>query len=85
MGLAVGKTHSSYEELLAKVSDIRTLPMVAVKVNELINDPNSSSSDIADVLKKDQVLSSHFLFNFGGALLPILSDPFLVLALALAV
>jgi putative nucleotidyltransferase with HDIG domain len=32
-----------------------------MKVNDLINDPNSSSSDIADVLKKDQVLTAKIL------------------------
>lgn len=61
MGLAVRKTQSEYDELLEKVSDIRTLPIVAVKVNELIDDPNSSSADIAEVLKKDQVLTAKVL------------------------
>jgi putative nucleotidyltransferase with HDIG domain len=55
------KTHAEYSELLAKVNDIPTLPLVATKVNELINDPNSSSADIADVLKKDQVLTAKIL------------------------
>jgi len=32
-----------------------------VRVNELINDPNSSSADIAQVLKKDQVLTAKVL------------------------
>jgi putative nucleotidyltransferase with HDIG domain len=32
-----------------------------MKVNELINDPNSSSADIAAVLKKDQVLTAKIL------------------------
>ncbi|MCM2322005.1 MAG: HDOD domain-containing protein [Oligoflexia bacterium] len=61
MSLARKKTNSEYSELLAKLNDIRTLPLVAMKVNELINDPNSSSSDIADVLKKDQVLTAKIL------------------------
>lgn len=47
--------------LLEKLNDIPTLPMVATRVTELINDPNSSSSDIADVLKKDQVLTAKVL------------------------
>lgn len=55
------KTHAEYQELLAKVNDIPTLPLVATAVNELINDPNSSSADIADVLKKDQVLTAKIL------------------------
>lgn len=55
------KTNSEYSELLAKLQDIPTLPIVAMKVNELINDPTSSSGDIADVLKKDQVLTAKIL------------------------
>src|SRR3954465_7763558 len=58
---AARKTNADYSELLAKLEDIPTLPVVAVKVNELINDPNSSSADIADVLKKDQVLTGKLL------------------------
>ena len=34
---------------------------MATKFNELINNPNSSASDIADVLKKDQVLTAKVL------------------------
>ncbi len=50
-----------FNALLAKLNDIPTLPVVATKVNELINNPNSSSADIADVLKKDQVLTAKVL------------------------
>jgi putative nucleotidyltransferase with HDIG domain len=61
MGLAVAKTNAEYSDLLARLEDIPTLPIVAMKVNELINDPDSSSSDIAEVLKKDQVLTAKVL------------------------
>jgi putative nucleotidyltransferase with HDIG domain len=52
---------ADYRELLEKLQDIRTLPVVAMKVNDLINDPHSSSADIAEVLKKDQVLTAKIL------------------------
>src|SRR5277367_2162752 len=55
------KSNAEYTELLSKLQDIPTLPLVATRVNELINDPNSSSSDIAVVLKKDQVLTAKIL------------------------
>jgi len=55
------KTNAEYTDLLGKLRDIPTLPLVAVRVNELINDPNSSSADIAQVLKKDQVLTAKVL------------------------
>ena len=56
-----GLSNAEYSELLGKLQDIPTLPAVAMRVNELINDPNSSSADIADVLKKDQVLTAKVL------------------------
>jgi putative nucleotidyltransferase with HDIG domain len=55
------KTNAEYSELLAKLQDIPTLPVVAMTVNNMINDPNSSSSDIAELLKKDQVLTAKIL------------------------
>lgn len=55
------KTNADYSELLAKMQDIPTLPFVATRVNELINDPTSSSVEIAEVLKKDQVLTAKVL------------------------
>ncbi len=58
---ARGKTNAEYSDLLAKLQDIPTLPVVAMAVNELINDPTSSSADIAEVLKKDQVLTAKIL------------------------
>src|SRR6185437_10352521 len=61
MGLPAKKTNADYSDLLSKLHDIPTLPVVAMKVNDLINDPNSSSSDIADVLKKDQILTAKIL------------------------
>ena len=55
------KTSADYSDLLGKLQDIPTLPLVAKAVNDLINDPKSSSADIADVLKKDQVLTAKIL------------------------
>src|SRR5947207_1392967 len=59
----LGENHvpKGFNQLLEKLNDIPTLPIVATKVNELISNPNSSSSDIAEVLKKDQVLTAKVL------------------------
>jgi len=54
-------TIERWKPILEKLNDIPTLPIVATKVTELINNPNSSSADIADVLKKDQVLTAKVL------------------------
>lgn len=62
MGLPIPqKSNAEYTALLEKLNDIPTLPQVAMCVNELINDPHSSSSDIAEVLKRDQVLTAKIL------------------------
>ncbi|MBI3555731.1 MAG: HDOD domain-containing protein [Deltaproteobacteria bacterium] len=50
-----------FNKLLEKLNDIPTLPIVASKVNDLINNPNSSAADIAGILKKDQVLTAKVL------------------------
>lgn len=54
-------TNAEYMELLSKVEDIPTLPVVPMRVNELINDPNSSAAEVADVLKQDQILTAKIL------------------------
>ena len=36
-----------WKPILEKLNDIPTLPAVATKVSELINNPNSSSAEIA--------------------------------------
>lgn len=59
--LAESQVPKGFNKLLEKLNDIPTLPLVASKVNELINNPNSSSADIANVLKKDQVLTAKVL------------------------
>ena len=55
------KTNVEYSTLLTKLQDIPTLPVVAMQVNALLNDPNSSSAEIANLLKKDQVLTAKIL------------------------
>ena len=59
--MAEEKKDPRWEKLLEKLNDIPTLPIVATRVTELINNPNSSSGDIAEVLKKDQVLTAKVL------------------------
>lgn len=59
--LADSQVPGGFNKLLEKLNDIPTLPIVASRVTELINNPNSSSADIAAVLKKDQVLTAKVL------------------------
>lgn len=46
---------------LETLDGIPTLPIVASQVNDLINNPHSSASDIAEVLKQDQALTAKVL------------------------
>ncbi len=55
------KTAAEYSDLLAKLQDMPTLPVIAMRVNDLIADPNATSTDIALVLKQDQVLTAKIL------------------------
>jgi putative nucleotidyltransferase with HDIG domain len=55
------KTAAEYSEMLAKLQDMPTLPVIAMKVNELIADPNATSTEIAGLLKQDQVLTAKIL------------------------
>lgn len=59
--LVEGQIPKGFNKLLEKLNDIPTLPIVASKVTELINNPNSSAADIAEILKKDQVLTAKVL------------------------
>lgn len=47
--------------LVEKLRDIPTLSVVVTKLMEMVNDPNTSASQIAQVLKKDQVLTAKVL------------------------
>jgi putative nucleotidyltransferase with HDIG domain len=49
------------EEILAKIDNLPTLPFVAMKIGELVEDPNMSHRQIADVLRQDVSLSAKVL------------------------
>jgi putative nucleotidyltransferase with HDIG domain len=48
-------------ELLEQLDDIPTLPVVAIQVNDLLGDPDSSAADVARVMKRDQALTAKVL------------------------
>ena len=67
MGVALKKSDlptapaDEARDLLLRLDGIPTLPLVAMKVNELISSPTSTNLDIADALRKDQVLTAKVL------------------------
>ena len=49
------------EQILKKFTDSKTLPHVAIKVTQLVNDPNSTMADFEDVIKLDPILVTRLL------------------------
>lgn len=47
--------------ILTKLKDLPTLPFVVIKVMEVINDPRSSATDLAEVISTDQALTAKLL------------------------
>jgi hypothetical protein len=52
---------TQYKGKLLAVKDLPTLPTVLAKVSKLVEDPNSSTEQIARVISMDQVLSAKVL------------------------
>jgi len=46
---------------LDRIPNLPTLPQVALKVNEMLNDPSTSMREMSDTIMKDQVIVSNIL------------------------
>lgn len=51
----------SAKDIVRKFRDLKTLPHVAVKVTQLVNDDNSTMQDFEEIIKLDPVLVSRLL------------------------
>lgn len=49
------------EQIIAKFKDSKTLPHVAIKVTQLVNDENSTMQDFEETIKLDPILVSRLL------------------------
>ncbi len=56
-----GSNKQNLPALVDKLRDIPTLSVVVTRVMELVNNPKTSANQIADVLKRDQVLTAKIL------------------------
>lgn len=52
---------SPLESVLRRIHDISTIPQVALRVLEVANDPDSSASDLKEVMETDAALSARVL------------------------
>jgi HD-like signal output (HDOD) protein len=51
----------SLQELVDDVGELISFPEVCIRVNEMVNDPNCSSSDIGQVISQDPALTARML------------------------
>lgn len=49
------------EKVLAKVKELPTLPDIVFKVNEVVNNPNTSATDLEEVIARDQAIAAKIL------------------------
>lgn len=55
------RPQGSLEEIVERISDVSTLPHVALRVMEVANDPNCGARDLKEVLEADVSLSTRVL------------------------
>jgi putative nucleotidyltransferase with HDIG domain len=60
-GTGPGEEPLSAEAILSRVDNLPTIPLLALKVGELVNDPRASARDIAQVMESDPSLSAKVL------------------------
>lgn len=58
---ATSPSPPTLDQVSRRISDISTLPQIALRVIEIANDPNSRARDLKDVLEGDAALSSRVL------------------------
>ncbi|MDY6973306.1 MAG: HDOD domain-containing protein, partial [Thermodesulfobacteriota bacterium] len=52
---------NSLAGIIGRVRDLPTLPVIVLKITELVNNPTSSAKDLAGVITDDQVLTARLL------------------------
>ncbi len=57
----IGASHVSPEELVSRTSELVSLPDIYVRIKSVIYDPNSTLSDVAEVLAHDPAICARIL------------------------
>ncbi len=57
----IGSTHTTPEELISQTSDLVSLPDIYVRVKAVIYDPDSTMTDVSDVLSYDPAICARLL------------------------
>ncbi len=56
-----GEGRAAVDDVLAQVDNLPTLPLVAITVGDMVNDPGATARDISGVLQRDPSLSAKVL------------------------
>jgi len=59
--VSASTSSTALESVVRRIHDISTIPQVALKVLEVANDPDSSASDLKEVMETDAALSARVL------------------------
>ena len=59
--IAENQKPPSLDELVRRISEISTLPQVAMKIMEVANDPKSSAIDLKEIIESDAALGARIL------------------------
>ena len=54
-------TSLNIDRVVEKIKELPTLPDVVFKVNEIVNNPNTSASDLEEVISRDQAIAAKVL------------------------
>jgi HD-like signal output (HDOD) protein len=57
----IGSTHTTAEELISQTGDLVSLPDIYVRVKAVIYDPDSTMTDVSDVLSYDPAICARLL------------------------
>jgi HD-like signal output (HDOD) protein len=57
----IGSTHTTPEELVSQSTELVSLPDIYVRIKTVIYDPNSTMTDVADVLSHDPAICARML------------------------
>lgn len=59
--MSLARTGLNIDQVLDKVKELPTLPDVVFKVNEVVNDPSTSATDLERVISHDQAIAAKVL------------------------
>lgn len=69
-----GEKERELESLIARVGDLPAMPVIAVRVMELIGDLSTSANDLQELISRDQALTAKILKIANSAIFGVVRD-----------